>query len=169
MSTTLLQGVLRIKPLTNFVDHRGRYLELYNRIAYLEAGIDIDFIQDDISVSRRDVLRGIHGDEGTWKLVTCPFGSIHLIVVNNDCRSQQFKEWQSFSITEENRFQFLIPPRFGTGHLITSDTGAFHYKQSTYYASWEQFTIAWNDPTYGFDWPIENPILSLRDSANPTS
>lgn len=161
---TSLFGVLQILPPTDFVDHRGRYLELYNQGLFFESGIKIEFPQDDISVSKRNVLRGIHGDNKTWKLVTCVYGSIHLIVVNNDSHSDEFRKWQSFLITEANRIQILIPPMFGNGHLVMSDSAVFHYKQSEYYEPDTQFTINWSNPIYNFDWPTRNPILSKRDA-----
>jgi len=160
---TRLNGVLIVKPITDFVDHRGRYLELYNEVDYHQAGISIKFLQDDVSISKKGVLRGIHGDSLTWKLVTCIFGSIHLIAVNNDKHSEQYKQWQSFLVTEENRVQILIPPKFGNGHLVISEQAIFHYKQSTLYESVKQFTIAWDTPEYGFDWPVVNPTVSTRD------
>ena len=166
---TTLQDVLQIRPLTDFSDHRGRYLELYNKEAFLNAGISMEFPQDDVSISKNGVLRGIHGDEGTWKLVTCLSGSIHLIVVNNDERSTQYRQWQSFLINDKNRIQILVPPKFGNGHQVISDTAVFHYKQSSYYLPGQQFTIAWNDPFFGFDWPSKNPVLSFRDSHAPWS
>lgn len=160
---TKLKGVLQISPPTIFKDFRGEYVETYNNDLYIENGIDIEFIQDDISVSKKNVLRGIHGDSKTWKLVTCLYGSFHLIVVNNNINSPQYKLFQSFILSDKNRYQILIPPYFGNGHLVLSDFAIFHYKQSTNYDRLGQFTIMWDDPTYNFDWPVNNPILSKRD------
>jgi dTDP-4-dehydrorhamnose 3,5-epimerase len=87
-------------------------------------------------------------------------------VINYDQSSKEYGKWQSFLIDENNRFQVLIPPRFGNGHFVLSDYAVFHYKQSTYYAPDSQFTIFWNDSRFNFDWPTTNPILSPRDSAN---
>lgn len=162
---TSLQGVLKIYPTTDFLDHRGRYLEIYNKLAFESSGINHLFVQDDVSLSRQNVLRGLHGDFETWKLVTCLYGSLYLIVVNNIETSVEFKKWESFIISENNRFQVLIPPGFGNGHLILSETGLFHYKQTTYYGRINQFTIKWNDPNYNFSWPCSHPILSKRDSS----
>lgn len=161
---TKLKDVKKIYPFTDFSDHRGRYLELYNLREFKHSDLNIDFVQDDISISRENVLRGIHGDNKTWKLVTCLYGSIHLIVVNHDKHSSEFGMWESFVIDEENPYQVLIPPNFGNGHYVTSKKAVFHYKQSTYYGETLQFTIAWNTPHYGFDWPSDRPILSKRDS-----
>ena len=164
VNKTKLEGVLLIKPPTIFEDFRGFYVEIYNEKLYTEAGIDIEFIQDDISVSSKNVLRGIHGDGVTWKLVSCLYGEFHLVVVNWNDASSQFRQWESFTLSDQNRLQVLIPPRFGNGHLVLSEMAIFHYKQSTYYDNAGQFTILWNDPKLNIQWPIDNPILSDRDS-----
>ena len=164
VSTTKLDGVLLIKPPTVFEDFRGTYVETYNKELYNEAGIDIDFIQDDISVSSKHVLRGLHGDDITWKLVSCLYGEFYLVAINWDEESPQFKQWESFTLSDKNRLQVLIPAKFGNGHIVLSETAIFHYKQNTYYDRSRQFTILWNDPELNIQWPIENPILSERDS-----
>ncbi len=162
VSKTELEGVLLIK-LDRFQDHRGEYIETYNKALYKENGIDIDFIQDDISVSKRHVLRGIHGDAQTWKLVSCLYGSFYLVVVNCDQDSKHFGKWQSFDLSDRNRHQVLIPPKFGNGHVVLSEKAIFHYKQSTHFDRSRQFTFKWNDPKLNIQWPITNPILSKRD------
>jgi len=163
VSKTDLDGVLVIKPLTNFEDFRGEYVEIYNRNLYNAAGVTVDFIQEDISVSTHKVLRGIHGDGRTWKLVTCLYGKFYLVVVNNDPDSPQYKKWTSFTLSDKNRLQILIPPKFGNGHLVLSEKCIFHYKQNSEYDRPSQFTILWNDPAYKFWWPIQDPITSRRD------
>jgi len=163
VETTSLTGVKLIHPSTNFEDFRGSYVEVYNRELFLNAGINEDFIQDDISTSSRNVLRGIHGDQETAKLVSCLHGSFYLIVVNQDKDSPEFGKWESFTLSDKNRLQVLIPPKFGNGHLVLSDSAIFHYKQTTNYNRASQFTILWNDPKFNFWWPVKNPILSRRD------
>ncbi|UCG55510.1 MAG: dTDP-4-dehydrorhamnose 3,5-epimerase family protein [Dehalococcoidia bacterium] len=163
---TELDGVLLIKPPTIFEDFRGTYVETYNEKSYTEAGIDVKFVQDDISVSSRNVLRGIHGDGVTWKLVSCLFGEFYLVVVNWDDTSPQLGKWESFVLSDQNRLQLLVPPKFGNGHLVLSDVAIFHYKQSTYYNRAGQFTLLWNDPKLNIRWPVSNPILSRRDSGS---
>lgn len=163
ITKTSLDGVLLITPPTVFKDSRGSYIETYNRKLYQEAGITIDFVQDDISVSERHVLRGIHGDADTWKLVSCLEGEFYLVVVNWDAASPQYMEWASFELSEDSHLQVLIPPRFGNGHVVLTDRAIFHYKQSTYYNRAGQFTLMWNDPRLNIQWPIDNPILSERD------
>lgn len=159
-----LKGVLIVRPPTNFEDFRGEYVEIYNQTLFHEAGIDDDFIQDDISVSSRHVLRGIHGDAKTAKLVSCLVGKFYLVVVNNDPDSGQYRQWTAFTLSEKNRLQIYIPPKFGNGHLVLSEQAVFHYKQTTEYDRAGQFTLAWNDPDLAIWWPVRNPILSQRDS-----
>ena len=163
---TKLDGVLLIKPPTIFEDFRGTYIETYNEKLYNEAGIKVEFVQDDISVSSKHVLRGIHGDQETWKLISCLYGRFYLVVVNWDETSPQFGQWESFVLSDQNRLQVLVPPKFGNGHLVLSDMAIFHYKQSAYYNRAGQFTILWNDPRLNIWWPIKNPILSRRDEGN---
>ena len=159
---TSLDGVLLIK-LEIFEDFRGQYVETYNEELYAKNGIDVKFCQDDISVSSKHVLRGLHGDAETWKLISCLHGSFYLMVVNNDGRSPQYKKWQGFTLSDANRHQILVPPKFGNGHVVMSEKAIFHYKQNTYYDPSGQFTIVWNDPEFAMWWPISNPILSRRD------
>lgn len=166
VSKTKLEGVLLIKPPTIFEDFRGTYVEIYNEKLYKEAGIDVDFIQDDISVSAKDVLRGIHGDDKTWKLISCLYGRFYLVVVNWDKSSKQFRQWDSFVLSDNNRHQVLVPPKFGNGHLVLSEQAIFHYKQSTYYNRAGQFTLLWNDPEINILWPVKNPIVSKRDEGS---
>jgi dTDP-4-dehydrorhamnose 3,5-epimerase len=161
--TTTLDGVLLIEPPTRFEDFRGEYVETWNRELYAAAGIEVDFVQDDVSVSTRDVLRGIHGDDLTWKLVSCLAGRFYLVVVNWDEGSPQYRRWEAFTLSDRNRLQVLIPPRHGNGHLVLSEEAIFHYKQSSYYDRARQFTLAWDDPQLGIWWPARAPIVSQRD------
>lgn len=162
VETTDLEGVLLIKP-DCFEDFRGTYVETYNEDLYRNKGIDIKFIQDDISTSSKHVLRGIHGDHETWKLISCLHGSFYFVVVNCDKESSEFGKWQSFTLSESNRYQVLVPPKFGNAHLVLSDKAIFHYKQSTYYNPKGQFTYTWDSPKLNIWWPVKNPILSHRD------
>src|SRR3972149_2285990 len=98
VSRTKLDGVLLVKPPTVFRDFRGSYVETFNEKLYAGAGITVRFVQDDISVSRRNVLRGIHGDASTWKLVSCLYGQFFLAVVNWDESSRQYRQWQTFTL-----------------------------------------------------------------------
>ena len=113
---------------------------------------------------KKNVLRGLHGDQKTWKLISCLYGEFQLIVVNNDQNSLEYKKWESFVLSSDNKAQILIPPKFGNGHLVLSDSCIFHYKQNTQYNRDGQFTIKWNDPSFNFKWMNNSPILSERDT-----
>jgi dTDP-4-dehydrorhamnose 3,5-epimerase len=166
VSRAKLDGVLLIKPPSVFEDHRGTYVEIYNEKLYAEAGIKVKFVQDDISASSKHVLRGIHGDQETWKLISCLYGKFYLVVVNWDETSPQFGQWESFVLSDQNRLQVLVPPKYGNGHLVLSDLAIFHYKQSSYYHRAAQFTILWSDPKLNIWWPVKNPIVSRRDEGS---
>lgn len=169
VTKTNLQDVLLVKPEV-FEDHRGQYVELYNEDEHGHNWVEQHFVQDDISVSYHNVLRGIHGDDRTWKLISCLYGRIYLVVVNCNPVSPQFKQWQSFVISDTNRNQILVPPKHGNGHLVLSEQAIFWYKQSEYYLPKNQFTVKWDDPAYHIWWPCKDPILSVRDAtANLTS
>ncbi len=162
VSKTNLEGVLLI-DLDVFEDFRGQYVETYNEKLYKEKGIDVKFVQDDIATSSKDVLRGIHGDLEDWKLVSCLYGKIYVVIINCDTDSKNFGQWQAFTLSDAKRQQILIPPKHGNSYLTLSDMSVYHYKQSTYYNRSSQFTYKWNDPKFKISWPIKNPILSERD------
>lgn len=156
---TLLDGVVKITPPTLHIDERGRYVELYNEELYKKLGVK--FIQDDISVSVKDVIRGFHGDYQTWKLISCLHGVIQVKIVNNNPEHSQFGATLETILDGTYPEQILIPPGFGNAHGVITDTAIFHYKQSTYYDRESQFTLPWN----GFGvWVIKQPILSERDA-----
>lgn len=162
ISKTDLTGVLLVQ-LEAFEDHRGEYVEIYNQELFRKQGIDLTFIQDDISVSSQGVLRGIHGDDVTWKLISCLHGKFYFVVVNCDKASSDFGRWQAFNLSDRNHLQVLVPPNYGNGHLVMSAEAVFHYKQTTYYDPGRQFTYQWNDPALKIWWPVKTPILSRRD------
>ena len=124
------------------------------------------FKHDKFSKSKKNVLRGIHGDTKSWKLVTCVFGDIYQVVV--DCReeSSSFKQYESFNINETNQISVLIPPQLGNAYYVKSDKAVYHYKlayEGDYIDADEQFSYCWNDPIFNIEWPTKNPILSKRD------
>jgi dTDP-4-dehydrorhamnose 3,5-epimerase len=159
---TALDGVKLIHPEI-FEDFRGTNFESYNK-KYYDVALNIDFVVDSISTSRRHTLRGIHGDNKTTKLVSCLYGTIHMLIINRDPDSSQYNQWFTTTLSDRNKYQLLIPPKFGNGHLVMSDEAVFSYKLSEYYDRASQFTIKWNDPMHGFFWPIKHPILSERDA-----
>ncbi|MBI2033747.1 MAG: dTDP-4-dehydrorhamnose 3,5-epimerase family protein [Candidatus Liptonbacteria bacterium] len=159
---TKLDGVILVKPDT-FEDFRGSYTETYNKNLYFKNGIKVDFVADDYSVSSKYVLRGLHGDDKTWKLIDCKHGRFYFVVLNVVEGSPQYGEWESFTLSDTNHFQVLVPPKFANGHLALTDKIIFHYKQSEYYESKGQFTVRYDDPKFKIWWPIKNPLLSQRD------
>lgn len=159
-----LDGVLLIKPQA-FEDFRGEYVEIYNEKLYTEI-TKVKFVEDDISISIRHSLKGIHGDDRTWKLISCLYGKFYLVVINYDIDSKDFGKWQGFTLSDRNRYQVLVPPKFGNGHVALSEMSIFGYKQSEYYDPKRQFTIVWNDPRFNIWWPVKNPIISIRDSTS---
>jgi len=164
-----LKDVVIIQPEIHH-DYRGEYVETWNSENYavfnhlVNNSKQIFFKQDDISTSVKHTLRGLHGDNKTWKLVQCLYGSLLQVVVDMRESSDTYLEYDMFSINDKNRNQILVPPGFANGHLVMSDFGIFSYKQSTLYGgAKEQFTVKWNDPKLNIPWPIDNPILSSRD------
>ncbi len=169
---TKLEGVLFIRPesFSNgrgelFNDARGMFLETYNDEKYKSYGIDVHFVEDDISVTTKNALRGIHGDHETWKLVSCLQGKVFFVVVNCDKKSAAFGEWEFFDLNGENHARVLVPPMYGIAYLALTDKTVFQYKQSMHYRPKGQFTYRWDDPKFGINWPIKNPILAPRDAA----
>jgi len=159
-----LKGVHIIKPMSIFEDYRGEYIQLYSKKEY-ESLLpnDYQFVEDDISITYKNCFKGIHGDDRTYKLISCLSGSFFLVILNNDKDSSEYGKHISFTLSDKNRIQILVPPKFGNGHLAISDVSIFHYKQTSYYEPSIQFTIRWNDPQFNIRLPIKNPILSERD------
>lgn len=160
---TALDEVLLIKP-SRFEDHRGTYVETYNIEDYERNGISVKFLRDDISTSGKNVLRGIHYDNKTWKLIQCMHGKIFFVVVDMRSESPQYLKWVSFDLNDKNRYQVLVPPGFGNGHLVLSESCIFHYKMSEYYDPANERGVKWDDVSLGITWPVSEPILSEKDS-----
>ena len=162
VSDTNLVGVKVIVP-DLFEDARGAYLELFDTETYRDLCGELNFVQDDISFSNKDVLRGVHGDFATTKLVSILNGTGYALLADNRPESASYRQWQAFRISRENRKQLLIPPGIGNSVVALTDNLIYHYKQTTHFEYGNQFTIRWDDESWGFEWPIEHPILSARD------
>jgi dTDP-4-dehydrorhamnose 3,5-epimerase len=126
----------------------------------------LHFKHDKFSSSKKNVLRGIHGDVKSWKLVTCVYGEIYQVVV--DCREESptYNHWEAFTINSENPKFILLPPKIGNSFFVNSELAIYHYKlayEGEYLDAKDQFSLRWNDPAIGIKWPIEKPILSERD------
>jgi dTDP-4-dehydrorhamnose 3,5-epimerase len=159
---TELHGVKRIVPKA-FADHRGCYVELFDSEHYRDVCAGLAFVQDDVSVSHTNVLRGLHGDFATWKLVSVLAGRGHAVIADNRRESPTYRRWQAFELSGENRNQLLLPPGIGNSICVLQGPLVYWYKQTTHFADGRQFTIRWDDPEWGFAWPIADPILSERD------
>ncbi|MEP6795807.1 MAG: dTDP-4-dehydrorhamnose 3,5-epimerase family protein [Saprospiraceae bacterium] len=163
----IIAGLRIIKPVS-FYDFRGEYLETFSARKYQFqdlSGEDIVFVEDDISVSKQNVLRGLHGDSATWKLIQCLHGEILVAVVDMRKESPGYLQRETYSVSEKNRFQILVPSGCANGHLCISEKCIFSYKQSQYYSgAGNQFTVRWDDPKLNIPWPVRNPLLSERDS-----
>ncbi len=159
---TGLKGVYLVTPDVH-EDERGNFYETYNYDDYRSKGLDAIFVQDDISCSKKGVLKGMHGDAGTTKLVQCVYGSVYAVILNCDENSEDFGKWESFVLSDDNKKQLYVPPMYGNGYLVTSDVAVYSYKQSTYYGQFKQFTYKWNDSRFAIRWPEGAEILSKRD------
>ena len=130
---------------------------------------DLFFKHDKFSTSKRNVLRGIHGDTKSWKLVTCVHGEIQQVVVDMRKDSPTYKQWQDFIINKDNQQLILIPPNMGNAYYVSSEEAVYHYKlayNGDYIDADEQFSVKWNDEKINIKWISDTPILSHRDSNN---
>jgi dTDP-4-dehydrorhamnose 3,5-epimerase len=168
VTTCDLQGLLIIEPDV-FGDNRGYFMESWNRQRYREAGIDLDFVQDNFSLSRRATLRGLHFQNpvAQGKLVSVLQGEVFDVGVDIRRSSPTFGRWFGMTLSAENKRQFFLPPGFAHGFLVLSDMALFHYKCTDYYSPKDEQGFRWDDPEVGIKWPVENPILSKRDAAAP--
>ena len=158
---TKLAGVRLIIP-DRFEDHRGTYMELYDSENFKNVTSET-FVQDDISISNSGVLRGLHGDRKTTKLVTVLKGSGYAVIADNRPNSPTYRKWQAFTLSDQNKNMLLLPPGIGNSILALEDNMIYYYKQNTHFVDGQQFTIMWNDPDWNFWWPVKIPILSMRD------
>ncbi len=159
---TKLDGVWSIRPMV-FEDFRGEFLETYNETLFHKSGVEVRFVQDDLSISCHRVVRGIHCDSRAWKLITCLHGRMYVVAVNNIPGAAQYRQWEGLILSGDNHRLLLIPPGFGVGFQVLSDKAMLHYKQSEDYDLRRQTTIAWDDPGLNIPWPLKDPILSPRD------
>jgi dTDP-4-dehydrorhamnose 3,5-epimerase len=168
--SSIIDGLITITPDV-FSDTRGAFLCTYNARDYVftdAAGAPIDFVEDDLSISKQNVIRGLHGDSETWKLVQCVHGALSLVVADLRAASPTWLRWQSFDLNDQTRLQVLIPAGCATGLACLSPLGIMAYKQNRLYdGAARQFTVRWDDPMLGIAWPIADPILSARDAEAP--
>ena len=165
---TPLAGVLEIEPRI-FNDSRGYFLESYQRVRFTGAGIEVNFVQDNLSFSRKNTLRGLHyqNPRGQAKLVQVFQGEVYDVVVDIRRGSQSFGQWYGTRLSFENMHQLFIPAGFAHGYCVLSETALFYYKCSDYYAPECEAGVLWSDPDLGIDWPMKLPLLSEKDADYP--
>ena len=154
---------VKVFTAKSFNDYRG---ELWTTWKKDEFPMRLNFNHDKVSTSCKNVIRGIHGDAKSWKLVTCLYGELYFVVVDNREDSVTYLEWDWTILSQSNKKMVLIPPNFGNGFCVLSDDSVFMYKWSykgKYPDVEDQFSLKWDDPKIGIDWPINNPIFSDRD------
>jgi dTDP-4-dehydrorhamnose 3,5-epimerase len=164
---TSLPGVLIIEPQV-FADDRGWFYENYNRRRFKEwTGVDAEFVQDNQSRSRRDVLRGLHYQvrQPQGKLVRCVAGEVLDVVVDLRRSSPTFGKWVAFPLSPEPVQLAWIPAGFAHGFAVRSEWAEVVYKTTDYYAPEHERCILWNDPQLGIDWQLQRPpVLSTKDA-----
>lgn len=165
---TSIPDVILVLPKV-FGDARGFFLETYRAQRFIEAGLPINFVQDNHSGSRQGILRGLHYQirQPQGKLVRAVAGEIYDVVVDLRRHSPAFGRWEGQVLSSENKHQLWIPPGFAHGFYVLSSWAEIVYKATDYYApEWER-TLLWNDPALGIPWPLidgQPPILSVKDA-----
>jgi len=164
---TAIPGPLIVEPRV-FGDERGFFMETWNERAFREAGLDCEFVQDNHSHSQKGVLRGLHfqnpGAQG--KLVRVSRGAVFDVAVDLRRSSDYFGQWIGVELSAANKRMLWVPEGFAHGFLTLSDDTDFMYKCTAPYAPDNEYTLAWDDPEVGVDWPqeIADPVISEKDA-----
>lgn len=167
---TKISGVYVIEPKI-FGDNRGYFMETYNRKHFEEAGLNMNFVQDNESRSTKGVLRGLHFQKrhSQGKLIRVSKGEVFDVAVDLRNGSKTYGKWEGIILSEENKKLFYIPEGFAHGFLVLSDEAIFNYKCTDFYAPEYEEGIKWNDPNINIEWPLDkvnNVILSEKDKLN---
>jgi dTDP-4-dehydrorhamnose 3,5-epimerase len=162
-----LPEVLLIKPKV-FGDARGYFIETYNAERYQQAGVNLPFVQDNLSKSRRGILRGLHlqNPHAQGKLVSVVEGEVFDVALDVRVGSPNFGKWVSALLSAENHHQLWVPPGFAHGFCVTSESALFSYKCTDLYHPEAELGVAFDDPALGIPWPVSAPELSAKDQAN---
>jgi len=166
---TELDPVLLIKP-TPHRDERGEFVEVFREHIFKEAGINVSFVQDNISRSKKNALRGLHYQlppASQVKLVMVTSGSILDVVVDMRRNSPTFKQHYTTVLSDENRHMLYVPTGFAHGFLVLSDEATVYYKCNDYYSKELERGVRWDDPELDIDWNISDPVVSDKDSKLP--
>lgn len=163
---TELPGVTIFEPRI-FGDARGFFVETWSQSRYGEAGLRATFVQDNVSLSSRGVLRGLHfqNPKTQGKLVTVLMGEVYDVAIDVRVGSPNFGRWVGVTLSGENKRQLFVPAGFAHGFCVTSEQALFLYKCTDSYAPEAEKGILWSDPDLGIPWPIETPTLSAKDMA----
>ncbi len=170
LTPTPIHDVYILEPKV-FGDERGFFMESFNQRTFNElTGTNYNFVQDNHSKSVKGVLRGMHyqTQQAQGKLVRVVRGAVFDVAVDIRKDSSTFGQWFGLELSEENRKQLWIPPSLAHGFLVLTDSAEFLYKTTDYYAPQFEGSLAWNDPTVGIEWPLEQygiaqPTLSAKD------
>jgi dTDP-4-dehydrorhamnose 3,5-epimerase len=163
---TELRGVLLFEPSCH-EDARGLLIETFKEPSYRASGLDAVFVQDNLSISRRDVVRGLHYQRRQGKLVTVVKGEIQDIALDIRPDSETFGRFVEARLSGENHLQIYIPPGFAHGFSVLSDEAYVWYKTTDVYRPEEEGGIRWDDPDLAIDWKVSSPIVSERDRRHP--
>lgn len=169
---TGIQGLVIVEP-TVFGDDRGYFMETYNYNDFKEAGLDMVFVQDNQSKSKKGVLRGLHFQRKNpqGKLVRAISGEVYDVAVDLRPGSETYGQWRGVLLSAENKRQFYVPEGFAHGFLVMSDTAEFAYKCTRFYDPSDEGGLMYNDPDIGVEWPIAEDmdiLLSDKDKKNPS-
>lgn len=167
VTETHLAGLLKIEPLV-YADNRGYFLQVFQQQNYAQLGIP-PFVQDNVSRSKRDVIRGLHYQLSNpqGKLVWVVRGSVWDVAIDIRVGSRTFGQWYSAILSDENRVQLYIPPGFAHGFCVLSEEADFYYKCTDFYSPNSERGIAWDDQQLNLPWPVKHPILSAKDQQYP--
>ena len=159
-----LPEVLTIEPKI-FTDERGMFMETWNQSRYAEFGIPSGFVQDNISVSKKGVIRGLHFQNPIQqgKLIQVLQGEIFDVAVDIRTDSEYFGQWVGIRLSEQNKRQLYIPEGYAHGFCVVSDSAVVAYKCTDYYSYQSEKCLRWDDPQLDIEWPAMNPILSDKD------
>ncbi|MHC4326268.1 MAG: dTDP-4-dehydrorhamnose 3,5-epimerase [Planctomycetota bacterium] len=162
---TNIPGVLVLEPKV-FTDERGYFLETFNSKRYEQVGIPGSFVQDNISFSKKGILRGLHFQfpQSQGKLIQVLSGEVLDVVVDIRAGSPTYSQWVGEVLSESNHRQMYVPPGFAHGYCVTSEAALFSYKCTDFYNPATEHGIIWNDPDIGIEWPITQPVLSPKDA-----
>jgi len=168
--TTPIEGLLIIEPLV-FTDPRGYFYESYNKEKFVAAGINLEFVQDNQSLSQKGIVRGLHFQAPPFaqgKLVRVIQGAVKDVAVDIRKNSPTYGQHFSLELTAENRTMFFIPPGFAHGFETLEDNTIFLYKCTDVYNKDSEGGLLWNDAALGIKWQCSDPLISDKDKILPT-